>query len=391
MAVGLQFWKQFIKKHHFTAGIDQGFKVEILIIGKLLLPHNVVALDLIFGAIEQVGVDTALPQLHHCVHQVWHVTAPRLGEKGKILLKNSTVIFLLNICQLDLDDCLFFRLQRFLHILLHPPQHERLEYSLELFNLILVLHVTKLFVEVVNVTELLRLKESEKREQLGYVVLERGSGQQQPGLDIKKPQTLKELALLVLKSVSLINDTGSPADVLEVHDISDDNLVGGDEDMKLVDVLHSLTVLLFVVHIVLLDHVPAGLGAVVDDHVHVSPAVKLPLPVGNGAKGRDDQEGAADAVLVDGVNPGEGLDCLAETHLVSQETVPVLIPGKVEPVDTLKLIRPQCILILKDRRLGPGFPLFWISRSLNLVPFLLWRRVLPPLVILNPDWIHVRL
>ena len=51
----------------------------------------------------------------------------------------------------------------------------------------------------------------------------------------------------------LINDAGAPADVLEVHDVGDNALVGGDQDVELEDVLPPLPVLVLVVHLVLLQ------------------------------------------------------------------------------------------------------------------------------------------
>lgn len=57
----------------------------------------------------------------------------------------------------------------------------------------------------------------------------------------------------------------------------------------------SLHLVILAVHLVLLDHLSAGQAAVVHDGVHVGPCGELPLPVGDGGEGSDDQEGALDA------------------------------------------------------------------------------------------------
>ena len=76
-----------------------------------------------------------------------------------------------------------------------------------------------------------------------------------------------------------------------------------------------------VVHLVLQDHLPADLGAVVHDDVHVGPRAELPLPVGDGGQRGYDEEGAADAHVEDLIQEGDGLDGLTQAHLVGQDAV----------------------------------------------------------------------
>lgn len=78
-------------------------------------------------------------------------------------------------------------------------------------------------------------------------------------------------------------------------------------------------------HLVLEDHLPADLGAVVHDDVHVGPRAELPLPVGDGGQRGDDEEGAADAHVENLVEEGDGLDGLPQPHLIRQDAV---FPGK---------------------------------------------------------------
>lgn len=45
-----------------------------------------------------------------------------------------------------------------------------------------------------------------------------------------------------------------------------------------------------VVHLILQDHLPTDLAAVIDDDVHFSPCAELSLPVGDGGERGDDEE-----------------------------------------------------------------------------------------------------
>lgn len=69
-------------------------------------------------------------------------------------------------------------------------------------------------------------------------------------------------------------------------------------------------------HLILQDHLPAYLWAVVHNNVHVRPCAKLPLPVGDGGQRRDDEEGPANPHAEDLVEKGDGLNCLSQTHLI---------------------------------------------------------------------------
>lgn len=83
--------------------------------------------------------------------------------------------------------------------------------------------------------------------------------------------------------------------------------------------------LVLVVHLILVDHLAADLAAVVDNDVDLSPGAELPLPVGDGGKGGDDEEGSPQAHGKHLKEEGDGLDGLPQAHLVSQDAVlPVL-------------------------------------------------------------------
>ena len=104
-----------------------------------------------------------------------------------------------------------------------------------------------------------------------------------------------------------------------------------------------------------------------------------------------DAEPVTPQVPRDRVDPGESLDCLTQTHLISQETVSLLIPGEVQPVDSLQLIRSQSVVVLEDRRLGPGLPTSCFPGSLNLISLIFWRRILPSFILLDSDGVNISL
>lgn len=64
-------------------------------------------------------------------------------------------------------------------------------------------------------------------------------------------------------------------------------------------------------HLILQDHLPADLWAVIDNDIHVCPGAKLPLPVGNGGQGSNDEKRATDPHAENLVEKGDGLNGLS--------------------------------------------------------------------------------
>lgn len=75
------------------------------------------------------------------------------------------------------------------------------------------------------------------------------------------------------------------------------------------------------VHLILLDHLPTDLAAVIDDGVHFSPCAELSLPVGDGGERGDDEEGSSQTHEENLIEKRDGLDGLPQPHLISQNTV----------------------------------------------------------------------
>ena len=64
------------------------------------------------------------------------------------------------------------------------------------------------------------LQKVEQTKQLLNAVLQRSASQKDPVLEVKALQTLKELAVSILESVSFIDDHHTPLDVLKLTLIS---------------------------------------------------------------------------------------------------------------------------------------------------------------------------
>lgn len=159
--------------------------------------------------------------------------------------------------------------------------------------------------------------------------------------------------------MSFVDDNTAPGDLPQLRAVGQDHLKGGDQGVKLVrsgdqvilrrqekwslhaclDAVESTVyghrssthLLVLAVHLVLLDHLPTGQAAVVDDGVHVGPGGELPLPVCDGGEGSDHEERALDTSSVDLGEQCDGLDGLPQTHLICQDTV---LPGKKKKKNT---------------------------------------------------------
>lgn len=86
----------------------------------------------------------------------------------------------------------------------------------------------------------------------------------------------------------------------------------------------------------------AKLTNVGDDVKIGSPQLELPLPIDYGGERDADQKRAlAVALLVERVEKGDGLDGLAQAHLVGEDGVGAVAPRVAQPVESLQLVRVQ--------------------------------------------------
>ena len=76
-----------------------------------------------------------------------------------------------------------------------------------------------------------------------------------------------------------------------------------------------------VVHLVCLNGFSAGLAAMVDHHIELSPGPEFSLPVWDGGERGDDQERTLNVFHVYLIEECNGLDRLSQPHLICQDTV----------------------------------------------------------------------
>lgn len=70
----------------------------------------------------------------------------------------------------------------------------------------------------------------------------------------------------------------------------------------------------------------------VHNGIEIGPGTKLPLPVGNGGKGGNNEEWSFDAHAINFFKECDGLDGLSQAHLVCQDAV----SSRVRPQNNVK-------------------------------------------------------
>lgn len=78
---------------------------------------------------------------------------------------------------------------------------------------------------------------------------------------------------------------------------------------------------IFVVHFKGLDGPPAGLTAMINHYVQLSPCTEFSLPVWNGWEWRNDQEWPMDFLQEDLIQECDGLNGFSKTHFIRKNTV----------------------------------------------------------------------
>ena len=160
----------------------------------------------------------------------------------------------------------------------------------------------------------------EESDEFLDVVLQGRTGDEQLAGSMEAVERLVQLGFRVFETMSFVDGEVLPSDVTELCAVLENELVGGDEDVEL-DLFGRA-------ELVLSDHGSTGTVANVSESVEVgSPMLQLAHPCGQRGEGHNDEEGA---VLVAGMEEvreeGDGLNSLAETHLVGENAVLVLTP-----------------------------------------------------------------
>jgi len=226
----------------------------------------------------------------------------------------------------------------------------RAQELVQLAHLLLLGNVLEGGLEAGQVVELARREKVEEVEELLQVVLQRRARQQHLVVERVVGEDPEELGLVVFEPMGLVHHQNLPLDRAEAGGVDRDELVGGEQDVELDGGgLHAGRLLplphrvVLEGELVLSDDDAVVLVADIGHHVELGgPEGELPLPVDEGGEGHGDEEGAAAmSLLEERVEEGDGLDGLAEPHLVCQDDVFAVAPGVAGTGYSLQLVGVQ--------------------------------------------------
>mmetsp|Transcript_1818 Transcript_1818/g.5631 ORF Transcript_1818/g.5631 Transcript_1818/m.5631 type:complete len:386 (-) Transcript_1818:569-1726(-) len=255
------------------------------------------------------------------------------------------------MAHLHQHDLLLLRWQVAQNVLLHPPQQVRLEHVVQLLDLLLGVNILIVLQESLHlvVRKLFWVDEVHEHEELLQVVLQRGPRQDHPLLALELLQHSKELARAVLQPVALVHDHGPVAQLAQVLGSQVDHLVRRQDEVALHPALQRNTLLPFgLAHgkLVLADDLAVRCGPRVVHHVELrGPLLGLPLPIEQGGERGDDDMGPGTPPGRQGGHQRDGLDRLAQAHLVPKDDVLPGLPRELQPVQPLKLVRVQLVVL----------------------------------------------
>lgn len=212
-----------------------------------------------------------------------------------------------------------------------------------------VLHVAKVCLEPIRVIKPLGLQEVQQCPQLLGVVLhfsqhiashlQGGSCQQQLATEVNSSQSVAQLVVPPLQTVSFVHHQPCPRDGRQCGCLHDAYLEGGDENIELAFLRLPL---------VLQDVLSRVSRAVKHHDMHVCPSTNLRLPVRQCGEGSNDEEGGLCVVMVeDLLDEQRALHCFAETHFIGQNTISSVDPVPQQPVDSFDLVGSELIALRK--------------------------------------------
>ena len=163
------------------------------------------------------------------------------------------------------------------------------------------------------------------------VVLQRRARDQQPEVRVEQAHDRRELRLLVLDAVRLVDDQILPHKLLNRSLLLQDGLIGGEahvEGIRRLEVLLAQRLAALAVALQL------------EDLERRAPTRALVRPVRKRRLGRDDQVRAGDlARLLEVTQERDGLQRLAKPHLIRKDPVDPLLVQLDQPVQALELVR----------------------------------------------------
>mmetsp|Transcript_8845 Transcript_8845/g.30409 ORF Transcript_8845/g.30409 Transcript_8845/m.30409 type:complete len:769 (-) Transcript_8845:151-2457(-) len=282
------------------------------------------------GALEQVRVIAALPQLHHDVEQP--APLPRTVDGVDVLLHQVLVPLQLHLAHTNLQDGLLLGGQALLDLCLHPTQQERPQQLVQLVHGLVLLGVRvdlEPLIELFRAGKDVRQQKVEESPELVQVVLQRRTGDQQSVVRVEHPDDPAQQRVLVLDPVRLVDDDVPPVELLQVALLLDDHLVRSHADVELSwrDELLLLLVPLLLVAVEL----PGA--------DHRAPPLELIHPVVQRGLGDDHKVWAGDSPeLVQVAQERDRLQRFSQAHLVRQDAVDSVVVQVDHPIQALELV-----------------------------------------------------
>ena len=179
--------------------------------------------------------------------------------------------------------------------------------------------------EVHLVAEETRVGEVEQRPELAEVVLDRRAREAEPVLGVDRPRREVRLAAHVLDRLRLVEDHHVIGGLRDELLVTAEDRVARDDDVRARGV------------------VPRAVAAV--EHVHPQARRELgdlAVPVRHEGRRRDDERGAIEAtLLLLREEMRDGLERLAEAHVVGEDAADAARPQVLEPGEALDLVRTE--------------------------------------------------
>mmetsp|Transcript_11023 Transcript_11023/g.17381 ORF Transcript_11023/g.17381 Transcript_11023/m.17381 type:complete len:208 (-) Transcript_11023:2401-3024(-) len=203
-----------------------------------------------------------------------------------VVLKNCTVVLLLNTGELDVDNGFLFGRNIFSNIFFDAPKHKRGNLFLKSLNLFFVGHVSKVAHKVVDIWKFERFDEVEERPEFIKIVLQWCTRHQDPTLKsvLKRAfrtdffHAFKELSFLISETMRLVHNGCSERNLTNNVKVTDQGIVSRHKHVKL-QIVRSMRAV-FVVPLILPQHIaPHSLPIVIYTTNHISPTFEFTSPV----------------------------------------------------------------------------------------------------------------
>ncbi|KAH9409282.1 hypothetical protein TYRP_010285 [Tyrophagus putrescentiae] len=328
----------------------------------LLLGMDMLAIRLLNG-LKHERVVADLLQLHQTVHQRPRPAPSLLPLLAAVRQQDALRLHVpveqsLEGGHVALHHVLHLVRQLVLHLLLQPPQQKRSKDLVQSSNnenrlLLIQLHLlagggkrgVEPLLKGVAGLEDRREEKVEQRPQLGELVL-KGRAREEDSMrcGVVRVENLRQLAVVVLHAVALVDDHVLPLDLRQHRLVLDDVLVGGEEDVELV-------------RLQLRGQVAPGLGRACRgkegkglENSQQNKSQHLPL---YGILTTDGAHRSNSSIQLLSIgDQGNGLNGLAQAHLIGENAIEVVVVQRDEPLQAEQLVLLQLAVLQQRTLLG---------------------------------------